>query len=136
MGARLGAGDLEASGGADGGEIVSRASPAKAALSGFSCGWRICRQPRDRRARIGRFALLWPIARRAAVMRYASFSPVGDEVDCAESSTVSLQMLHAAVDEGSPYRLAILDCQMPDLGGLNLADRIRSDPQLSALRWF
>jgi two-component system, sensor histidine kinase and response regulator len=54
------------------------------------------------------------------------------KVDCAETCTLSLEMLRAAVSEGSPYRLAILDRQMPDLGGLELAGRIGGDPQLSA----
>jgi signal transduction histidine kinase/DNA-binding response OmpR family regulator len=54
------------------------------------------------------------------------------KVDCAETCTLSLEMLRAAASEGSPYRLAILDHQMPDLGGLELAARIGSDPQLSA----
>jgi signal transduction histidine kinase/CheY-like chemotaxis protein len=54
------------------------------------------------------------------------------KVDCAESCTLSLEMLRAAVSEGNPYRLAILDRQTPDLGGLELAGRIADDPQLSA----
>jgi CheY-like chemotaxis protein len=55
-------------------------------------------------------------------------------VDCAESCALSLEMLRNAVSEGSPYRLAILDCQLPDMGGLELAGRIAGDPQLSATR--
>jgi two-component system sensor histidine kinase/response regulator len=54
------------------------------------------------------------------------------KVDCAESCALSLEMLRDAVSEGSPYRLAILDRQMPDLGGLQLAGTIEGDPQLSA----
>jgi len=42
-------------------------------------------------------------------------------------------MLRAAVSEGNPYRLAILDRQLPDFGGPELAGRIRGDPQLSAI---
>jgi signal transduction histidine kinase len=53
-------------------------------------------------------------------------------VDCADSCALSLQMLRAAASEGNPYRLAILHRQLPELGGLDLAGRIQSDPQLSA----
>src|SRR5262249_49372790 len=53
-------------------------------------------------------------------------------VDCAPSGHLSLDMLRAALSEGSPYRLAIIDSQLPDLGGLQLAGRIAEDPQLRA----
>jgi signal transduction histidine kinase/DNA-binding response OmpR family regulator len=52
------------------------------------------------------------------------------KVDCAETSAISLEMLRAAVSEGNPYHLAILDRQMPGLGGIELADRIGRDPKL------
>jgi signal transduction histidine kinase/CheY-like chemotaxis protein len=55
------------------------------------------------------------------------------KVDCAETSILSLEMLRAAVSEGNPYHLAILDRQMPDLSGIELADRIGLDPQLAGI---
>jgi CheY-like chemotaxis protein len=54
------------------------------------------------------------------------------KVDCAETSIFSLEMLRAAVSEGRPYRLAIVDRQLLDLGGRELAGAIGSDSQLSA----
>jgi CheY-like chemotaxis protein len=55
------------------------------------------------------------------------------KVDCAETSTLSLEMLRAAVSEGNPYHLAILDRQMPNLGGIELADKIGRDPELAGI---
>jgi CheY-like chemotaxis protein len=55
------------------------------------------------------------------------------KVDCAETGALSLKMLRAAVSEGNPYHLAILNRQMPDLGGIELADRIGLDPQLARI---
>ena len=55
------------------------------------------------------------------------------KVDCADSCALSLEMLRAAVSEGNPYQLAILDWQIPDFGGLEMAETIGSDPQLSGI---
>jgi len=46
----------------------------------------------------------------------------------------ALVRLRAAVDYGAPYELAILDMEMPDMDGLELARRIRSDPLLAETR--
>ncbi len=54
------------------------------------------------------------------------------EVDEAESASLSLAMLHGAVNEGRPYRLVILDRQLRDADGLALVGLIGGDPRLSA----
>ena len=53
------------------------------------------------------------------------------KVDCAETCILSLEMLRAAVSGGTPYSMAILDSEMRDLEGVELAGRIGGDPQLS-----
>jgi signal transduction histidine kinase/DNA-binding response OmpR family regulator len=53
-------------------------------------------------------------------------------VDSAETSCLSLEMLRAAVCEGDPYRLVILDRQLQDSGEPPLATTIGLDPKLSA----
>jgi len=53
-------------------------------------------------------------------------------VDCTETFIQSLDMLRAAVSAGSPYNVAILDSEMRDLHGVELAGAIGDDPQLSA----
>ena len=50
--------------------------------------------------------------------------------DYASSAQKALQMLRAAVAIGAPYRLAILDMQMPEMDGLSLARIMQSDPTL------
>ncbi len=45
----------------------------------------------------------------------------------------ALEELRAAARSRHPYRLAILDMQMPEMGGLELAHAIAADPALAAL---
>jgi two-component system, sensor histidine kinase and response regulator len=45
----------------------------------------------------------------------------------ASSGERALTMLRAAVESGVPYRLAILDMQMPGMDGLTLAQRMQAD---------
>ncbi len=46
----------------------------------------------------------------------------------------AMRLLHAAVAAGDPFRLAILDMQMPDVSGLTLACRIQADKTLADTR--
>ncbi|MDN5697317.1 MAG: response regulator, partial [Rubrobacter sp.] len=55
----------------------------------------------------------------------------GMEVSLAEDAETALGMLAAAE---TPYDLAILDRQMPDTDGLQLAERISSEPTLAQTR--
>ena len=48
----------------------------------------------------------------------------------AENAAVALEMLHQAAVAGKPFRLAILDMQMPEMDGLQLAAQIRQRPEL------
>jgi len=45
-----------------------------------------------------------------------------------------LSVLREASSEGSPFDLAILDFNMPDIDGLSLAGMIKSDPSLAGIR--
>ncbi len=52
----------------------------------------------------------------------------------AETGPQGLAMLNAAVAQGHPYDLVILDMHMPEMDGLEVAQRIKADPSLSAAR--
>jgi two-component system sensor histidine kinase/response regulator len=54
--------------------------------------------------------------------------------DYASSADKALDMLRAAVGLGTPYRLAILDMQMPEMDGLTLARIMQTDPALATTR--
>jgi two-component system, sensor histidine kinase and response regulator len=53
---------------------------------------------------------------------------------CACSGEQALGMLRQAVAGKAPYRVAVIDMQMPEMDGLALAQKINADPQLSATR--
>jgi signal transduction histidine kinase/CheY-like chemotaxis protein len=52
----------------------------------------------------------------------------------AEDGQSALEMLHAAAERGEPYHLAILDMQMPQMNGIELARRIKTDPSISSTK--
>ncbi|HET6512772.1 MAG TPA: response regulator, partial [Candidatus Kapabacteria bacterium] len=51
--------------------------------------------------------------------------------ECASDGFEALDKLKAAVRKGSPFQLAILDFHMPGIDGLELAKRIKSDPEIA-----
>ena len=56
------------------------------------------------------------------------------QVGSAASGAEALQQLRAAVGEGQPYNVALLDVQMPEMDGFTLAAAIRADPVLADTR--
>lgn len=57
-------------------------------------------------------------------------------MDCAlaENGRQALQMLRIAASSASPFDVAVIDMKMPFMDGTELAEKIRSDPSLRALR--
>jgi CheY-like chemotaxis protein len=55
-------------------------------------------------------------------------------VGSAEGGLHALEELRSAVERGEPYHVAILDLQMPGMDGLELAQRIKTDPTLTSTR--
>ena len=52
----------------------------------------------------------------------------------AENGRQALAMLRTAAQEGDPYQLALLDMQMADMEGVDLAQTIQADPAIAAVR--
>ncbi|MBC8136275.1 MAG: response regulator [Fibrella sp.] len=57
----------------------------------------------------------------------------GMQPDLAENGRTALRMLKSAVKLGIAYDIAILDFQMPEMDGFELAQRIRTDDEASEL---
>jgi PAS domain S-box-containing protein len=58
----------------------------------------------------------------------------GMHIDCVTDGVQALAHLRAAHRDGRPYALVILDMQMPDMHGLELAHSIKADADLAAVR--
>ncbi len=56
------------------------------------------------------------------------------QVGSAASGDEALDRLRAALEEGQPYDVALLDVQMPEMDGFTLAAMIKSDPLLTGTR--
>lgn len=54
----------------------------------------------------------------------------GLQVQAACNGREALAMLRQATDTGSAYRIGIIDMQMPDMDGMELAETIHADPRL------
>ncbi|HTL88092.1 MAG TPA: GAF domain-containing protein [Leptolyngbya sp.] len=67
------------------------------------------------------------------IVRY-QVSAWGIHVDEAENATIALQKLRGQVELGTPYDLAILDMQMPEIDGETLGSQIKSDPTLATTK--
>jgi two-component system sensor histidine kinase/response regulator len=52
----------------------------------------------------------------------------------ADSGVTALALLRKAAEEGDPCLLAIIDMDMPDINGLDLARMIKTDPKIASTR--
>ncbi|MDA0179838.1 response regulator [Solirubrobacter phytolaccae] len=64
----------------------------------------------------------------------AHLAGVGTAVATAPSARRALELLHAAAAGGEPFALVLLDGDMPEIDGYELAERIRTDAELADTR--
>ncbi len=69
---------------------------------------------------------------RTIVRQY--LQPLGAEVAEAESGNQALSLLIDAAAKGEPFALALVDCHMPEMEGVELSMQIRANPALTALK--
>jgi signal transduction histidine kinase/CheY-like chemotaxis protein len=53
---------------------------------------------------------------------------------CVESARIALETLESAAGAGTPFPLALLDLNTPEMDGLSVAERIRENPKLRDTR--
>jgi signal transduction histidine kinase/CheY-like chemotaxis protein/HPt (histidine-containing phosphotransfer) domain-containing protein len=58
----------------------------------------------------------------------------GVAYESVDRPSAALEALHRASQQGQPFELALLDFNMPDMNGIELAREIRKSPALGALR--
>ena len=69
--------------------------------------------------------------RRILEKQTASWGMMGESF---EDAPAALEGLRRAAEDGEPYDLAILDMQMPDMDGMELARAIKANPRLRSVR--
>ena len=58
----------------------------------------------------------------------------GMKGESAEDGQSALKILRSAAERGEPYDVAILDMQMPEMDGMELAQKIKAEPAISSTR--
>ncbi|GFO62182.1 hypothetical protein GMPD_01010 [Geomonas paludis] len=58
----------------------------------------------------------------------------GINADMADNGATALELMRGAARESAPYDFAILDMQMPEMNGIDLARAIKADPALAPTR--
>ena len=58
----------------------------------------------------------------------------GVEAACAKSGALALKMISNAADAGRMYDVAILDLELPDIGGLDLARKLAADERFDSMQ--
>ena len=69
-------------------------------------------------------------SRRILCHQISSWGTITTE---AESGQRALELVRAAVAQGEPYDIAVLDLLMPDMNGFQLAEAIKADPAIASV---
>ena len=121
-----------------GGEIALDSHPGRG--STFAVTVRLSKQPADRtsppprRNLTGlRVLIVDDNATNRTILEHQTAS-WGMPNATAENGRQALEMLRGAQAGGDPYQVVLVDMEMPEMDGLQLAERIRSEPALAAVR--
>jgi two-component system, sensor histidine kinase and response regulator len=122
-----------------GGEIGARSAPGTGSTFHFTARLGLMPGPREtRRPRVSLPAGLRVLVvddnatNRAIIAAYLGSREL--DVYVAAAGADALATMHAASRDGASFDLVVLDCQMPDMDGFDLAEAIRSAPSLRGAR--
>ena len=122
-----------------GGELTAESEPGRGSTFRFQITLVVVDAERpSRRARAGlpedtRVLVVDDNATNREIVRAYLRSRVA-VCDDAESGPAALMMLEVAARDGRPYDLVLLDSEMPEMSGADVARAIRSEPLLQASR--
>ncbi|MGE3269308.1 MAG: response regulator [Chloroflexota bacterium] len=127
-----------------GGEIGARSEPNVGSTFWFTCQLR--RAPADQAStgpqRQSEFSQDWHIGQRVLIVDdlaanrailQGHLSTLGIECACLEDPGMALDVLRGAAGGGRPYTCVLLDHRMPNLPGIEVAQRIQADPLLTGI---
>ncbi|MGH2722175.1 MAG: response regulator [Actinomycetota bacterium] len=119
-----------------GGRIAIDSAPGAGSTFSFSVGFRVAAggaaTPREDLRSISVLVVDDNATNRTILER--QMAPWGVRAEAVASGREALDRLQAAAGRGEPFDAAILDGQMPEMDGFDLAARIRADPALQGTR--
>lgn len=94
------------------------------------------RPERDLRTKAGRVLVVDDVPSMRKVHRHYLFECGFRDVDLAEDGLKAYSLLRKAVAQNQPYNLVISDWEMPNVSGLELLRKVRTDKELWKTPFF